>query len=510
MPSLFGTTQGQPSSQPLCFAKQAKQTIGGARQTLNTMTLATPWAVCASALWTGAHAVLLSAINEAVPEAYMDEPFHVGQTQAYCRGDWLSWDPKITTPPALYALATAAAHARNFVLTGELARNVVECDLRFLRAVNCAFSLGVLVLVAHLVDVLQGHQQQVQDKMHNSDTNNAPWRPWLHAMVLCASPTHLLYAFLFYTDVASLFFVLLAFACSLPRTADARPGKLLTAPAWPFVGGVSCAIAVGIRQTNVVWVCFVAGTVVLRRIQAQAPDADTSPFRVLRAVSGQLRWIVSQCWPHIAVVLLFIGFAIHNQGIVLGDKSNHQATLHGALVLYFFAVAMVFTGGIPAMLRALVPRTAAQAGCQVALNVAMAAVVHFLSHTHPFLLADNRHYTFYLWRKFFLRYSVAKYLPVPIYVASITSLARRLALSRSRLWSLMYVVCTVAVLVPTPLVEPRYFTVPLFVLGVHLRISTRNLVLTGMANVVVNAVTIYVFMFRTFEAPDGSIGRFMW
>jgi hypothetical protein len=27
---------------------------------------------------------------------------------------------------------------------------------------------------------------------------------------------------------------------------------------------------------------------------------------------------------------------------VLGDKSNHQATLHGALVLYFFAVALVF------------------------------------------------------------------------------------------------------------------------------------------------------------------------
>jgi hypothetical protein len=65
-------------------------------------------------------------------------------------------------------------------------------------------------------------------------------------------------------------------------------------------------------------------------------------------------------------------------------------------------------------------------------------------------------------------------------------------------------------LMPTPRVEPRYLTVSLFVLGVHLRISTRNLVLTCMANVAVNAVTIYVFMFRTFEAPDGSLGRFVW
>jgi hypothetical protein len=162
---------------------------------------------------------------------------------------------------------------------------------------------------------------------------------------------------------------------------------------------------------------FIAGTVVLRRIRAQYPAANTSPFRVLRAVSGQLRWIVSQCWPHIAVVLLFIGFAIQNQGIVLRDKSNHQATLHGARVLNVFAVTMVFTGGIPAMLRALVPRTATQTRCQVTFNVAVAVVVHFLRHTHPFLLADNRHHTFHIWRKLLLllllllRYSLAKYLP---------------------------------------------------------------------------------------------------
>lgn len=30
-----------------------------------------------------------------------DEPFHVPQAQAYCRGEYASWDPKITTPPGL-------------------------------------------------------------------------------------------------------------------------------------------------------------------------------------------------------------------------------------------------------------------------------------------------------------------------------------------------------------------------------------------------------------------------
>ena len=40
-----------------------------------------------------------------------DEPFHVLQTQRYCRGDWWTWDPKITTFPGLYIVATVVAWA---------------------------------------------------------------------------------------------------------------------------------------------------------------------------------------------------------------------------------------------------------------------------------------------------------------------------------------------------------------------------------------------------------------
>ena len=40
-----------------------------------------------------------------VPEPYMDEPFHVKQTQEYCAGNWSVWDEKITTFPGLYLLA---------------------------------------------------------------------------------------------------------------------------------------------------------------------------------------------------------------------------------------------------------------------------------------------------------------------------------------------------------------------------------------------------------------------
>jgi alpha-1,2-glucosyltransferase len=47
---------------------------------------------------------VLKQVNLVVREPYMDEPFHVPQAQAYCRAQYLTWDPKITTPPGLYVV----------------------------------------------------------------------------------------------------------------------------------------------------------------------------------------------------------------------------------------------------------------------------------------------------------------------------------------------------------------------------------------------------------------------
>ena len=56
-----------------------------------------------------------------VPEPYMDEPFHVKQTQEYCAGNWSVWDEKITTFPGLYLLgAGVAAVVRGLAAIGAL------------------------------------------------------------------------------------------------------------------------------------------------------------------------------------------------------------------------------------------------------------------------------------------------------------------------------------------------------------------------------------------------------
>ncbi|PVH72025.1 glycosyltransferase family 59 protein [Cadophora sp. DSE1049] len=51
----------------------------------------------------------LSHVTKAVREPYLDENFHIPQAQAYCKGRYDVWDPKLTTPSGLYILSTLYA-----------------------------------------------------------------------------------------------------------------------------------------------------------------------------------------------------------------------------------------------------------------------------------------------------------------------------------------------------------------------------------------------------------------
>ena len=101
-----------------------------------------------------------------------DEPFHVRQTQQYCRGDYGAWDPKITTFPGLYVFGTgwgraaaallqlvpnaqvslelqqAVSHAD--VLKGGLARQVELCSTSALRSLNLVFLFAAYAVAAAL------------------------------------------------------------------------------------------------------------------------------------------------------------------------------------------------------------------------------------------------------------------------------------------------------------------------------------------------------------------------
>lgn len=231
----------------------------------------------------------------------------------------------------------------------------------------------------------------------------------------------------------------------------------------------------------------------------------------------------------------FVAFYIWNGGITLGDKSHHQVSINVGQLVYFLLHMTIFMGPpvavwagikLAAQFRSalesnetlqdeqtdsadnvdtksddsvspitklvklpLFKWTIAVSLLFVASCLAFALFLHkwaFPSplHPHPFLLADNRHYTFYIWRRIIdpARHSfVVSLLVSPFFVTGLFVLfglgpltqffasaqrANNRAPGTKKLCNVhiisasFFYLGVLATLVPSPLLEPRYYMVP--------------------------------------------------
>ena len=204
----------------------------------------------------------------------------------------------------------------------------------------------------------------------------------------------------------------------------------------------------------------------------------------------------------------------------------------------------------------------------ILISAAMSAIVHYNTIIHPFTLADNRHYMFYIFR-LLLAHPSLKYLAIPIYL--LCSWAVLAALSgpdkkptspeffRTKIRDgirlkhqrtqpppkrgntvplvLIWLLATCLSLVTAPLVEPRYFITPWLVWRMHIMspqpvLRTRKMKRGGDEYsikkwdtrhdhklwletawfLILNLGTGYMFLYRTFSWPQeqGKVQRFMW
>lgn len=158
--------------------------------------------------------------------------------------------------------------------------------------------------------------------------------------------------------------------------------------------------------------------------------------------------------------------------MVLGDKSNHIATIHLPQLLYIWPCFVFFSW--PVLLPQLtnlqhLRRRFPRPWLAALIMLAMTAAVHYNTIVHPFTLADNRHYVFYIFRILMQRWWI-KYAAVPVYFTCACLVISALGggqrnqdgedgtvrLSLVLIWFLS----TALSLVTAPLVEPRYFIVP--------------------------------------------------
>ncbi|KAJ2803645.1 glucosyltransferase [Coemansia helicoidea] len=440
----------------------------------------------AFAAYAAASYAVLQQVNAAVPEPYMDEVFHIPQCQRYCRGEFGAWDPKLTTPPGLYLVSLAL-----------LAPAGAPCSAASLRATNWVLGLALFWTIHGLVR-----------RLHR---DLPPGAAAAATLALALFPLSFFFHHIYYTDTASLLLVLLAYLLSLHRRHA--------------LAGVAGAASLWLRQTNVVWAAFVGASAALRWLQAR--HAIARPGDPLAHSLVQLgRWaarpsradlpLVGLLAPYATVVVLFAAFVAANGGIVLGDKAHHQAGLHVPQMFYFYAylaataAPVVLPASSP---RALLVLAARRPVLALALGAAMAAGVARYTVEHPFLLSDNRHYTFYIWKDVFRRHWTVRYLAIPAYLYSAIAVHRCLG-RMSAFWQLALALCTAAVLVPSPLLELRYFTAPYFFARLHMPLapSWRCVALEILLYSAINAATIWMFLCRPFawESEPSRLQRFMW
>lgn len=284
-------------------------------------------------------------------------------------------------------------------------------------------------------------------------------------------------------------------------------------------------IAILFRQTNIVWVGFCCVTAILNNLQQIGAVKKEDPLylQIYNTVIGcftSFAKTLSIAFPYIMVLTGFICFVIINNGIVVGDRSSHEASLNFPQLLYFsvftcvFACFMIFNyinilstfqmiwKFLTSFLNLL---------SVFVLTAAMFLAVHYFTYQHLYLISDNRHFTFYVWRKVFGYHPNVKYFLVPVYLVTLLVMIKELTHKRSGIWILAFFACTGIVLIPQKLLEFRYFIVPYLLFRLNLRTSSwLQLIVEGLVYTAVNLSTMWVFLRQTHTQNGLSGQRIMW
>ena len=493
--------------------------------------------------------IAFKLINDEVPEPYMDEHFHVKQTQQYCSGAFQEWDPKITTFPGLYFIATVLGWATR------------RCDLTALRFVNAAFTVACFPLFYFLALTLNTSEQPTAALI-------------IKASACCLFPVHFFHGLLYYTDTVSVFFVFLALLAGLRG--------------WRGTRFIASLLSIAMRQTNAVWVGFILGCGIFKEIdpslifgdrgdrkkrkmkeegyssqRQQQQDHQQQQVSFIEPIKNIMTsiWndkyslIVTKSWEIIALLVSFATFVIWNGGVVIGDKSHHTLSLHLMQPIYliaYIAAALAplcfSTGSISNTLKMAIKHP----GMYIMTAAVMMTMVYNFTLIHPFMVADNRHIVFYIWRRVLNYRWWSRYALIPFYLHSATALLKAVVAreggrmdgggggggsrrekmehsSSQRLpLLLLWWLCSAVVLVPSKLVEFRYFTVPTLIAFLMLMVDGREVgkeggdrmrrmrmtssaavaVVVGWA--VVDIITVWLFLNKPFMWGDGSIARFVW
>ena len=204
---------------------------------------------------------------------------------------------------------------------------------------------------------------------------------------------------------------------------------------------------------------------------------------------------------------MFALFVFINGGIVVGDRSSHQSVLNIPQLFYFSLFSLFFASplliSVDKVKRFLHTVKKKYFYTIFSAFLCLYCIIN-CTYVHPYLLADNRHYVFYLWR-LLLGKKFVRIMLIPVYIYSGWSINDSLRPNSrcTTLWRIVFAVCVAAVLIPQKLLEFRYFIIPFVFFRLHVKQQSFKVIFFELLlHTLVNIFSVVVFLTKTFRWTD--------
>ncbi|CUM67663.1 uncharacterized protein PRCAT00005365001 [Priceomyces carsonii] len=422
--------------------------------------------------------LLFWKISAILGDPVIDEIFHLRQCQKYCQYKFKEWDNKITTPPGLYVLGFLYSKFLGIFFDYDVCGNY-----NMLRSLNLVGGTIVLPMILNKVSL-----------------------SFFWPINIAAQPLLFTFFYLFYTDVWSTILVVGSLVVVLQNSLHSTFRYCLSG----FVGFLS----LWLRQTNIAWLGFVFSVAIDHTVTDQ--KVFEKAFKILKILPKN--WKI--CLPYSLNFLAFVIFLKLNGGITFGDKENHQINLHLVQIFYCFTFVTFFTW--PTWISRKTLRAYSNFCFSSTINLVLNCfagafiklIVDKFTIIHPFLLADNRHFTFYIFKRI-ISHRYSNVISIPVYHFSVWLVSHMLYKSKrlKEIPVICYFIASCLTLIPSPLFEPRYYIVPLVFFRIFIKpVNNRRHILEFLWLSSVNIITMGIFINYEFTWPSepNVIQRIIW
>lgn len=422
---------------------------------------------------------------------FIDEIFHIKQSKHYLNMNSIfkvfnlnkfkeNYDPKLTTPPGLYYLQF-------------FWNKLLVTPLSYLNITKFKFNE---VTILRMTNLICG---AIIMPLYTYSNLCAMSVICFTIPSLVMFPLLSTYYNLYYTEVWSTFWLLngLMFAVmphdeNLPEEKETLSEILKLKKRYIWLSSICCLISLFFRQTNIIWTALIMVITIERHAIIEFDLNDLWYNNYLKMILTGLKHFDTLVLPYCTNFALFLLFLIKNKSIALGDKSNHVFSLHIMQIFYCFSFITFFSLPLWFNQEFIIKYLIKTFGDIIRVIVTLfyyffiAMCIRFTTIEHPFLLSDNRHLSFYIFKKILYRNFFTKYFTaLPFYHFAwytvndllFESLLHfpdtlnplkihksfELPLMLTHMSKLVYYICIILTLVPTPLFEPRYYIIPYLV-----------------------------------------------